>query len=89
LKNPQCLGFSRPPRGVYRHGESGMDHTPSQCFRGQKRSCVTGNCEDFIRYPPGKSHKDVIPWSRLKAGETTRWSNRLNGTWCRHSEAPE
>jgi hypothetical protein len=27
---------------------------------GLRQACVTGNAVDFIRYPPGKSPKDVV-----------------------------
>jgi hypothetical protein len=47
---------------IYSQGESGMGYTIFTVVfgDGQKQACVTGNAVDFIRYPPGKSSKDVV-----------------------------
>jgi hypothetical protein len=76
---------------LYRHGESGMGYTIFTVVfaNRQKQACVTGNAVDFIRYPPGKSPKDVVAVIPHEGRRDDSLVKAPEWYWCLHSERQE
>jgi hypothetical protein len=76
---------------IYRQGESGMGYTIFTVVfaDGLKQACVSGNAVDFIRYPSGKSSKDV---AKVLPHEGRRDDSLVKAPewyWCLYSEVPQ
>jgi len=76
---------------IYRQGESGMGYTIFTVVfaDGHKQACVTGNAVDFIRYPPGKSPRDVVAVVPHEGRRDDSLVKAPGWYWCLYSEAPE
>jgi len=56
---------------------------------GFRQACVTGNAVDFIRYPPGKSPKDVVAVIPHEGRRDDSLVKAPEWYWCLYSEALE
>ena len=76
---------------IYRNGESGMGYTIFTVVfaNGFRQACVTGNAVDFIRYPPGKSPKDVVAVIPHEGRRDDSLVKAPEWYWCLYSEALE
>lgn len=76
---------------IYQQGESGMGYTIFTVVfaDGHKQACVTGNAVDFIRYPPGKSPKDLVAVIPHEGRRDDSLVKAPEWYWCLYSEAPE
>lgn len=76
---------------IYRQGESGMGYTIFTIVfaDGTRQACVTGNAVDFVRYPSGKTPKDVVAVMPHEGRRDDSLVRAPEWYWCLFSEMQE